>query len=93
MTIAIHTKYIGPTDKRGARISATCVRLNDTKRVLVGFDHALDGVARHAVEAHELVRKHFAHSKDWPNPELMYAGETLDGKGFVFTVSPTVEPA
>jgi hypothetical protein len=91
MSLAIHTRYHGATDTRGARISATCTRVNRTHKIYVGVDHALDGVARHAVAARELIIRHFPHTAEWSDPRMYYAGETLDGKGYVFTVCPTVE--
>jgi hypothetical protein len=91
MTLAIHTRYQGPTDTKGARISATCTRVNRTCKIYVGVDHALDGVTRHAVAAREMITRHFPHTAEWSDPRMYYAGETLDGKGYVFTVCPTVE--
>jgi hypothetical protein len=40
MRQAITTKFIGPTNHRGSRISVRC----QAKRIVVGWDHALDMV-------------------------------------------------
>lgn len=50
---AIHTKFLGPTDYRGARIKATC----DAGSITVGYDHALDTGPNHAVACETLIRK------------------------------------
>ena len=91
MALAIHTRYIPSSDTKGARISASCVRMGRTERVIVPFDHALDGVARHAVAARALITRKFGFTRDWPDTSFRYCGETLDGNGFVFSVGATVE--
>lgn len=50
---AIVTKYIGPTDTKGARIKATC----DAGSVTIGYPHELSGQDVHAAAAMALVRK------------------------------------
>ncbi|WP_059491413.1 hypothetical protein [Burkholderia ubonensis] len=50
---AIVTKYLGPTDTRGARIKASC----DAGSVAIPFDHALGQEERHAAAAMALARK------------------------------------
>jgi len=50
---AIVTKYHGPTDARGSRISARCVG----GRIFVSYDHALDSEENHEAAARALARK------------------------------------
>ena len=50
---AIQTKYIGPTNTKGARIKAAC----DAGSVIIGYPHELSGDDCHAKAAMALVRK------------------------------------
>lgn len=50
---AIVTRYHGPTDTRGSRVSARCA----AGRVTVPWDHALDVPGNHAAAVAALVRK------------------------------------
>lgn len=50
---AIVTKYIGPTDTKGARIKATC----DAGSITIDYPHELSGDDVHAKAAMALVRK------------------------------------
>ena len=87
MSFAIHTKYISPTNTKGARIKATCVRDRNCKwSVSVSFDHALDQEARHAEAVKALIAKHVPNLK---GEKLWCCGSTLDNLGFVFSVYPT----
>ena len=86
MPIAIHTKYIGPSNTKGSRIKAMVRR--DSKTIwtaIVPFDHALDCEARHALAAKAVLRK---HSPEMLNELMSCAGSTLDNLGYVFTVYP-----
>ena len=88
MPIAIFTRYHGPTDTKGARISATCRRDNETTwRVSIGFDHALDCESRHALAAQALVDKHMAPVSPGML-RLMLCGNTSDNRGYAFAVNP-----
>jgi hypothetical protein len=91
MTLAIHTRYVPATDTRGARIRASCTRLNRKTSVMAPFDHALDGAARHAAVARALIESKPGFTRDWPDTSFRYCGETADGKGYVFSVGATVE--
>lgn len=53
---AIETKYLCPTNTRGARIKATCARASLT----VPYPHDLDESERHAYAAAQLVAKFVA---------------------------------
>ena len=77
--IAIHTKYLSPTNTRGARVKASVYRSRDvTFSVTVGYDHAADDPFELAAQA--LAEKH------WPGKNVRYVGATLDGNGNVFTL-------
>jgi hypothetical protein len=75
--LAVHTKYIGPSNTKGSRIKAY---FSDGRSITRPVDHALDGMKRHAVVAQELIAKELRHS---PDCGLVY-GDSADGKGYVF---------
>lgn len=83
MSVAIHTKYIGPTDKTGSRVKAYTHRGWDEGRaivwsVTVPFDHS---GREHEQAAEALIRKY------WPAvvvDRLTYVGSSADGKGDVY---------
>lgn len=50
---AIQTKYHGPTNVRGSRISAKC----DAKRIVLSWDHSLDADGNHKMAAAELIKR------------------------------------
>ncbi|MDF0504833.1 hypothetical protein POK33_29290 [Burkholderia cenocepacia] len=50
---AITTKFIGPTDTKGARIKASC----DAGSITISYPHAFSEEACHALAAMALVRK------------------------------------
>jgi hypothetical protein len=76
--IAIHTKFISPTDKRGSRIKAYTA---DGRSVTIPLDHALDDMRRHFQAAEAFIAKHMKHAPDTAN---MVYGDSADGKGYVF---------
>lgn len=77
--IAIHTKYLGPTNARGARIKASVYRSKGVIwSVTVGYDHAADDPF--AIGAQALADKH------WPGRVIRYVGATLDGNGSVYSL-------
>jgi hypothetical protein len=51
---AIVTRYHGPTDRRGSRIAADD---GDGNRIVVSYDHALDGEENHRMAAEALKSK------------------------------------
>lgn len=75
---AITTKFHGPTNYKGARVSARC----ESSRITIGWDHALNGDANHAAAAKALCVK-----MGWTGD--MVAGWLPDNTGyaFVFTTS------
>ena len=72
---AIITKYHGPTDTKGARISAT----TEAGRVYVPLDHSLDTEARHRVAAQAL-----ADRMGWSGQLIAGALPNSSGYAFVF---------
>lgn len=81
---AIVTKYHGPTNTRGSRISA---QDSDGNRISIPYPHELNGDDCHALAAAALCRK-----MGWPG-ELI-GGGTRTGCVFVFADSDryTIEP-
>jgi len=75
---AIQTKYHGPTNTKGSRISATSA---SGIKVFIGYPHELSGVDCHAKAAEALARKlgwtAEAFEAHW------VAGGTKDGYVFV----------
>ena len=72
---AIETKYLGPTNHRGARVRARC----DAGRVIMPWDHALNPVQNHAAAARLL-----ANRFGWDVRES-HIGATQGGYVVVFT--------
>lgn len=74
---AIHTKYIGPTNHKGARVKA----YGQAGAVTVGWDHALDTQGNHnrAVVA---FLESFKWGGTWVN------GGSADDVGFVYVEVP-----
>lgn len=74
---AIVTKYHGPTNSRGSRVSATAA----PGRIYVSWDHALDVAENHAVAA-----RMYAEKYGWLDSSDYVAGGTEDS--FVFVAVP-----
>ena len=70
----ITTKYHGPTDTKGSRISATC----EAKRIYISYPYELSGSACHALAAKTLKDK-----MKWSGE--MIGGDKKTGMVFVFT--------
>ena len=75
--IAIHTKYMGPTNTRGACIKAYT---GSGFSVTVPFDYSLDGVELHFKAVTALIARHHL---DWSTDGMRY-GDSSDGKGYSF---------
>ena len=80
--IAIHTKFISPTNSRGARIKAYTASHGDCKgfTTTISYPYHLSGHDCHFEAVKELVKK---NDLDW-NLEGMRYGDSADGKGFSF---------
>jgi len=76
---AIRTKYLPPTDRRGARIVASD---SDGNRVVIGYPHELDGVECHQKAADALCAK-----LNWTGT-LYAGGDGPRGWVFVFAHDP-----
>mgnify|MGYP000884365584 CR=1 FL=1 len=72
--IAINTKYLSPTNTRGARIKATTGDWSAT----ISYSYELHDVALHFEAVKELVIK---HSLDWDISKMVYGGTN---SGYVF---------
>lgn len=75
--IAIHTKYIGPTASKGARIKAYT---SSGYTATISCPHELSHEIRHFAAVIALVKK---HNLSW-NLEKMRYGDSADGQGYVF---------
>lgn len=51
----IRTRYLGPTDTKGSRITATDLKTGE--RLVLAFDHSLDAVNNHNEAADALERR------------------------------------
>lgn len=71
---AIQTKYHGPTNHSGARISARC----DAARIVVPYDHALDVPGNHRAAALQLGLK-----LDWVRSSRELASGCLPDGSYV----------
>ena len=80
--IAIHTKYIGPSNVRGSRIKAYTASWGDRKgfEVTIPYPHELSGVEVHFKAVKALIAK---HGLDWDTEGMRY-GDSADGRGFCF---------
>lgn len=79
---AIQTKYHGPTNTKGARISAR----SDGGRLTVGYDHALDAEGNHKAAARLLAEK-----LHWIGPGERYTdvqGGRLPGGTWAWILTP-----
>jgi hypothetical protein len=67
---AIMTKYLGPTNVRGARIKASC----QAKSIILSWDHSLNDSDNHTAAAKALATKMGWNYGPW------YGGGAPDGK-------------
>ena len=74
---AIMTKYHGPTETRGSRISASD---SDGNRVYIPYDYKLTDEEAHRKAAVALCAK-----MKWSGADTMVCGSNRDGYVFVFT--------
>ena len=78
--LAIETKYHGPTDFRGSRVS---VKAEGCPRVTIEWDDALDAVANHDHAAIE-----FCHRRGWTGK--LARGASVSGRGYTYVRLPRV---
>lgn len=84
--IAIHTKYIGPTNTRGSRIKAYT---RSGFSATIPYPHELSYERCHFEAVKALVKK---HNLDW-NLDNMRFGDSADGKGYVFCFDHSIVEA
>ena len=86
----IRTKYLGPTNYRGSRITAVHKRDSErTQRVTIPWDHALDGMENAKAAALALCAK-------WPYEQtmtLVACGFDHDHYYFIASPAPISNPA
>lgn len=79
--IVLRTKYHGPTNTLGSRIS--CKAAGRTWRVYVSYDHGSSDVEKHARALAKFCTKHFPrHEDEAPSWEAWHYGH--DDGGFAF---------
>lgn len=78
---AIYTKYLGPTNTKGARIKAYTL---GGLSVTIGFDYALSGEAIHFQAVKALVKRYALN--EWPIGDMCY-GDAPGGYVFCFRES------
>lgn len=76
--IAIHTKYLGPTNTKRARIKAYTSGPNGLS-VTIDYDHSA-GLGAHSRAVWALVAR---HKLDWDLTDMSY-GDSADGLGYTF---------
>ena len=76
---SIRTKYLGPTNYLGGRVSVTdaSVMGEPTRRLITQWDHALDVDANHAAAAQEWLDKHMADFAEKYNQRAVVSGPGL----------------
>ena len=86
----IRTKYLGPTNYRGSRITATHKRDGEqTQRVTLSWDHSMDGLENAKAAALALCAK-------WPYEQtmsLVACGFDHDHYYFIASTEPISNPA
>jgi hypothetical protein len=80
--IAIHTKYIPPTNTKGSRIKAYTVGYGEQKgfNVTISYPHEHSYEVSHFQAVKALVEK---HKLDWDLNNMRF-GDSSDGLGFSF---------
>lgn len=86
--IAIHTKFIGPTNTRGARIKAYTAGYGDHKgfSAVIPYPYELSFEACHFEAVKELIRK---NNLEWDLTAMRF-GDSADGRGYVFCFANSV---
>jgi hypothetical protein len=85
-TRIVKTRYLGPTEHRGSRVTATNV--NTGRKVTVVWDDSYDPLENHECAARYLLA---------PLRSLQYEGQLLvssvSGGGYIFAAAPEVDAA
>ena len=88
--IAIHTKYIGPTNIRGSRIKAYTYGMGlKGFTATIPYPYELSGELCHFEAVKALVKN---NKLDWDLDNMRY-GDSADGKGFSFCFDHSVVKA
>lgn len=80
--IAIHTKFISPTNSRGSRIKAYTTGYGNHKgfSVTIPFPHEYSSESSHFQAVKALVKK---YNLDWDLTDMRF-GDSADGRGYSF---------
>lgn len=89
--IAIHTRYIGPTNHKGSRIKAyTCNGMGMKGfQATISYPAALNGEKAHFEAVKALVAK---NKLDWKLNDMRY-GDSADGRGYSFCFANSIVEA
>jgi hypothetical protein len=80
----VQTKYIGPTDHRGARVKAK--NMASGKSVTISWDHGLSVFENHAMAARALYEK-LGIFTGQPAPVQFLSSDTKDSSGYILTAA------
>ena len=87
--VTIETHYLGPTNYRGSRIVAQVGpgRPSDghAPRIVMSYDHELDGPDNHAKAACRLANQ-MKSDQRWPEDAELIGGATAKGYAFVLVL-------
>jgi len=81
--IAVHTKYLSPTNSRGARIKAYTA---SGFAATISYPHEFSHEECHFQAVKALVEK---NKLEWDLGEMRY-GDSADGKGYVFCFADSI---
>lgn len=81
--IAIHTKFISPSNTRGARIKAYT---SSGFTATIPYPYADSYEVAHFEAVKELIKK---NNLDWNLADMRY-GDSADGKGYVFCFNHSI---
>ena len=81
--IAIHTKFISPSNTRGARIKAYT---SSGFTATIPYPYADSYEVAHFEAVKELIKK---NNLDWDLSDMRY-GDSADGKGYVFCFNHSI---
>lgn len=80
---AIRTKYLAPTNTKGARIKVQA----QAGYIILGWDHSLDAESNHAAAASEYVDR-----KGWRKPGREWVGGQLEDGSWAWTCTADHSP-
>jgi len=82
----VHTRYLGPTNFRPARVKAQ--HLSNGQTLIISWDHALNALDNHLAAAQALLAEVATAGGDTREPatDFVCCG-TQDSRGYIFTAT------